>query len=86
MGEAKKHCFNLSFTDKVKAYFKGSEITSDGGLIAIRELDEKMGLTSLTEDYLVEIQIPMIPPPRSDSKRHPIPFYCATSFRTIPPG
>ncbi len=54
MGEAKKHCFKLSFTDKVKAYFKGSEITSDGGLIAIRELDEKMGLTALTEDYLVE--------------------------------
>ena len=54
MGEAKKHCFKLGFTDKVKAYFKGSEITSDGGLIAIRELDEKMGLTILAEKYLTD--------------------------------
>ena len=38
----KKHCFKFSFTDKVKAYFKGSENTSDGGLITIRELDEKV--------------------------------------------
>ncbi len=54
MGEAKKHCFKFSFTDKVKAYFKGSEITSDGGLIAIRELDEKMGLTILAEKHLTD--------------------------------
>jgi len=54
MGEAKKYCFKLGFTDKVKAYFKGSEITSDGGLIAIRELDEKIGLTILAEEYLTD--------------------------------
>ena len=54
MGETKKYCFKLDFTDKVKAYFKGSEITSDGGLIAIRELDEKMGLTILAEKYLTD--------------------------------
>ena len=39
MGEAKKHCFKLNFADNVMTYFKGSEITSDGGLLAIRELD-----------------------------------------------
>jgi hypothetical protein len=54
MGEGKKHCFKLDFTDKVKAYFKGSEITTDGGLIAIRELDEKIGLTILAEKYLTD--------------------------------
>jgi len=54
MGDSKKHCFKLCFTDKVKAYFKGSEITSDGGLIAIRELDEKIGLTILAEEYLTD--------------------------------
>ena len=54
MGEAKKHCFKLNFADNVMAYFKGSEITSDGGLLAIRELDEKIGLTAMAENYLTE--------------------------------
>jgi hypothetical protein len=54
VGEAKKHCFKLNFADNVMAYFKGSEITSDGGLLAIRELDEKMGLTAMAENYLTE--------------------------------
>ena len=54
MGEAKKHCFKLNFADNVMAYFKGSEITSDGGLLAIRELDEKIGLTAMSENYLTE--------------------------------
>ena len=52
MGEAKNHYFRLSFTDKLKVFFKGSEITSDGGLIAVRELDERLGLTALAEEFL----------------------------------
>ena len=51
MGEKKNHCFRFNFTDKLKAYVKGSEITSDGGLIVVRELDEKLGLTNLAEEY-----------------------------------
>jgi len=54
MGEKKNHCFRFNFTDKLKAYVKGSEITSDGGLIIVRELDEKLGLTNLAEEYLAD--------------------------------
>lgn len=54
MGEKKNHYFRFSFTDKLKAFFKGSEVTSDGGLILIRELDEQLGLTALAEEYLVD--------------------------------
>ena len=36
MGEDKNRHFRVSFTDKLKVYFKGSEVTSDGGLIAVR--------------------------------------------------
>ena len=54
MGEKKNHCFRFSYTDKLKAFVKGSEITSDGGLIVIRELDERLGLTSLAEEYLTD--------------------------------
>jgi hypothetical protein len=52
MGESKNHCFRFNFTDKLKVYFKGSEVTSDGGLIAVRELDEQLGLTALAEEFL----------------------------------
>jgi len=52
MGEKKNHCFRVSFTDKLKVYFKGSEVTSDGGLIAVRELDEQLGLTALAGEFL----------------------------------
>ncbi|MFH1227141.1 MAG: IS1380 family transposase [Planctomycetota bacterium] len=52
MGEKKKHYFRLSFTDKLKVFLKGSEVTSDGGLIAVRELDERLGLTALAEEFL----------------------------------
>lgn len=60
MGENKKRYFGFSFTDKVKAYFKGSEVTSDGGLVAIRELDEKLGLTVMAEEYLSDKRCPKI--------------------------
>ena len=52
MGEDKNRHFRVSFTDKLKVYFKGSEVTSDGGLIAVRELDEQLGLTALAGEYL----------------------------------
>jgi len=52
MGEDKNRHFRVSFTDKLKVYFKGSEVTSDGGLIAVRELDEQLGLTALAEEFL----------------------------------
>jgi hypothetical protein len=54
MGERKNHYFRLSFTDKLKVFFKGSEITSYGGLLAVRELDEQLGFTSLDKEYLLD--------------------------------
>jgi len=55
MGESKNHCFRFNFTDKLlKAFFKGSSVTSDNSLIAIRELDEQLGLTAMAQEYLVD--------------------------------
>ena len=54
MGETKKCEIRFSFTEKLKAYFKGAEVTSDGGLIAVRELDEQLGLTRMAEEYLTD--------------------------------
>jgi hypothetical protein len=44
MGEKQNEPFQLSFNASLKAAFQGSRVTSDGGLIVIRELDERLGL------------------------------------------
>jgi hypothetical protein len=54
MGEDKNHYFQFSFTNKLKASVNGAELTSDGGLIVVRELDEQLGLTILAEKYLTD--------------------------------
>lgn len=36
----------------MKVDFQGSRVTSDGGLILIRELDERLGLEKLVEEQL----------------------------------
>ena len=52
MGEAKNSYIDVQFNKKLKIGLKGSEVTSDGGLLAIRELDEKLGLTEIAGQYL----------------------------------
>ena len=52
MGERKKGCFRVKFNQKLKVEFKGAQVTSDGGLIAIREMDEQLGLTKMAGKYL----------------------------------
>ena len=41
MGEDLKQPFQLSFNASLKIDFQGSRVTSDGGLILVRELDER---------------------------------------------
>jgi hypothetical protein len=52
MGEEKNSYFRVSFNQKLKVGFKGAEVTSDGGLLAIREMDERLGLTKIAGEYL----------------------------------
>ncbi len=42
----------LSFNASLKVDFQGSRVTSDGGLILVRELDERLGLEKLIEEHL----------------------------------
>ncbi len=52
MGEKETKPFQLSFNGSLKVDFQGSQITSDGGLILVRELDEHLGMGELIERHL----------------------------------
>jgi hypothetical protein len=47
MGERQNGPFQLSLNSSLKVDFQGSRVTSDGGLILVRELDERLGFGDL---------------------------------------
>ena len=54
MGEEQNHPFQLSFNASLKVAFQGSRVTSDGGLILVRELDERLRLSELVQQHLTD--------------------------------
>ena len=52
MGEKQNGPFQLSFNASLKVDFQGSRVTSDGGLIPVRELDARLGLGELITQHL----------------------------------
>ena len=46
--------FQLSFNASLKIDFQGSRVTSDGGLILVRELDERLGFGELIAEHLTD--------------------------------
>ena len=65
MGETQQRPFQLSFNTSLKVDFQGSRVTSDGGLVLVRELDERLGLSELMSRHLNDsrrgknIQLPL---------------------------
>ena len=54
MGEKQNGPFQLSFNASLKIDFQGSRVASDGGLILVRELDERLGLGERIEQHLTD--------------------------------
>ena len=54
MGESQKQAFQLSFNRFLRVAFQGSRVTSNGGLILVRELDERLGFGKLVEQHLID--------------------------------
>ena len=54
MGEQQNQPFQLSFNPSLKVDFQGSRVTSDGGLLLVRELDERLGLSELISEHLMD--------------------------------
>jgi hypothetical protein len=64
MGEKQNQPFQLTFNASLKVDFQGSRVTSDGGLILVRELDERLGFGELIEQHLTD--------PRGTNTRLPL--------------
>ena len=47
MGESQNQPFQFSFNRFLRVDFQGSRVTSDGGLLLVRELDERLALAGL---------------------------------------
>jgi hypothetical protein len=54
VGETQEEPFQLSFNGQLKIDFQGSRVTSDGGLLLVRELDERLGFGALIERHLAD--------------------------------
>lgn len=52
MGEKHNEPFQFTFNGFLKVAFQGSRVTSDAGLILIRELDERLGVEALIAEHL----------------------------------
>ena len=52
MGELHLEPFQFAFNGFLKVAFQGSRITSDAGLLLVRELDERLGLATLISEHL----------------------------------
>jgi hypothetical protein len=53
-GEAKELPLRPSFDRRIKLEFHGARITSDGGLLAYRELDDILGLLEIAITKLLD--------------------------------
>ena len=64
MGESEKQSIQLSFNRFLRVAFQGSRVTSNGGLILVRELDERLGFGELIKQHLAD--------PRGKNTRLPL--------------
>jgi hypothetical protein len=54
VGEKQNQPFQLSFNSCLKVDFQGSRVTSTSGLLLVRELDERLGLSALITENIMD--------------------------------
>ena len=56
MDDARKDALRVDFDRSIKLGFHGSAISSNGGLLAYRDLDEAFALTAMAEEVLSDLR------------------------------
>jgi Transposase DDE domain group 1 len=56
VGETQNRPFQLSFNSWLKLDFQGARATTDGGLLLVRKLDERLGFGALIERHLTDVR------------------------------
>jgi len=54
VGERQEQPLRVSFNSSLRVEFQGARVTSDGGLLLVRELDERLGFGELSERHLTD--------------------------------
>src|SRR5919106_2235288 len=70
-GEARELPLRPTFDRRIKLEFHGARITSDGGLLAYRELDAALGLTEIAITQLLDDR-------RGKNARHTLAGFVST--------
>jgi hypothetical protein len=70
VGETQNQAYRFSFYSSLKVDFQGSQVTSDAGLLLVRELDERLGLGQLIRENLTDAR-------RGKNTHCPYPICCA---------
>jgi Transposase DDE domain group 1 len=73
VGEKQNQPFQLSFNPSLKVDFQGSRVTSEGGLLLVRELDERLGLSALIAEKIRDDR-------RGKNTQLPLPTCCDSPF------
>jgi Transposase DDE domain group 1 len=72
VGENQKHPFQLSFNRSLRVDFQESRVTSDRGLVLVRELDERLGFSDLIARHLTDSRAKNTQLPLADLLRQSI--------------
>jgi hypothetical protein len=75
MGEKQSQPLQLSFNASLKVDFQGSRVTSDAGLILVRELDERLGFSELIDGAS--------PTPRGRNTQLPLADLCGNPCAAV---
>jgi hypothetical protein len=84
VSEKENQPFQLSFNQSLKVDFQGSRVTSDSGLLLVRELDERLGLSTLITENIMDdrrgkhTQLPLPDLLRQSGRK----CFCRSGFRT----